>query len=369
MTHLNPQSFAAPAQAGPEPVDHSIDPAADRVGGIIGEHYDQLRDAAPEQSGELHFALPACDLTVRYVGEALANVLTAAFAHRVSEGPGKATMQLEWRIGDSSLAGGFPELPHPPRPLHPLGSMHRDEANNLLVERRRGFATILDAKRLQLTTVADGLQSVDTDLAAKPLLRFLLSLLLRQNVVLCHAALVGGHERGLLVTGQGGVGKSTIAAAAIVAGAGFCSDDFVALEWRDGQLIGHCLYATLMLAEQQMPRFPSLARQAMQLRADTFGKYLVALPRRFGGQVRQALSVDGVAVPRIVPGSASQLLPGKRSAMLLAIMPSTIIASPWREAERTRFLFDRVATLEPLIYQSGSDFAAIAEPLRERYGF
>jgi hypothetical protein len=45
------------------------------------------------------------------------------------------------------------------------------------------------------------------------------------------------------------------------------------------------------------------------------------------------------------------------------------VASPWREAERTRFLFEHVGALEPLIYRSGSDFSAIAAPLRKRYGF
>jgi hypothetical protein len=371
MINLHPQASAGSSGAAEQRTDADpwIDPATDQVARLIEAGVDRLREAAPQQCGELHFALPRCDLTVRYVGKALAGALTAAFAHRVTGTPGRGGLRLEWRIGDCSLAGGFPELPPPPRPLHPLGSLHRNEANSVLVERRRGFATALDAQCLRLTTVADGLQSVDTDLAAKPLLRFLLSLLLRQDIVLCHAALVGGRDRGLLVTGQGGSGKSTIAAAALAAGAGFCSDDFIALEWRNGQLVGHSLYATLMLTEPQMRSFPALAEQAIQLRADTFGKFLVPLTPGFGGQVRQSLRIDGIAVPQIVPTAASQLTPGKRSAMLRAITPSTLIASPWREAERTRFLFEHVAALEPLVYRSGSDFAAIAQPLRERYGF
>ena len=118
-----------------------------------------------------------------------------------------------------------------------------------------------------------------------------------------------------------------------------------------------------------MLRFPALARHATQLRADTFGKYLVPLPPHFAGQIRRSLRIDAVAVPQIMATAQSSLVPGRRSAMLRAITPSTMVASPWREAERTRFLFDHVASLEPLIYQSGSDFSAIAEPLRVRYGF
>lgn len=359
-------SEAVPAQAEPDPW---LDAAADEVRQRIEASYRRIRESAPAQRGERRFALPGCDLTVHYVGEAVADALTAAFEHRAAVEPCRSGMQIEWFIGDSTLLGGFPQLPPPPRPLHPFGSLHRNAANDVLVERRRGFVTVLDAPSLRLTTIADGVGSIDTDLAAKPLLRFLLSLLLRQNIVLCHAALVGGHEQGLLVTGQGGVGKSTITAAALAAGADFCSDDFVALEWRDGELIGHCLFATLMLTQEQMQRFPALAGHAVRLRADTFGKYLVPLARHFGSQIRQSLRVDAVAVPRITSAPQSSLAPGKRSAMLRAITPSTLVASPWREAERTRFLFDHVAKLEPLIYQSGSDFAAIAAPLRERYGF
>jgi hypothetical protein len=361
-----PMSEAAPSASEADPW---VDPAADEVGQRIEAHYRSLRNSSPQECGKRRFALPGCDLSVHFAGRSVADALTAAFDHLATDEPSHSGLQLEWQIGDSALAGGFPVLPPPPRPLHPLGSLHRNETNSVLVDRRHGFATVLDAASMRLTTIADGLDSIDTDLAAKPLLRFLLSLLLRQDIVLCHAALIGGPERGLLVTGQGGIGKSTITAAALVAGAGFCSDDFVALEWRNGELIGHCLFATLMLTKEQMLRFPALEAHATQLRADTFGKYLVPLAPHFGGQIRRSLRIDAVAVPQIVATAPSSLVPGRRSAMLRAITPSTLVASPWREAERTRFLFDHVASLEPLIYQSGSDFFAIAEPLRARYGF
>jgi hypothetical protein len=357
-----------PMPADIEP-DTWLDPATDQVEALAQAAYRQLRDAAPQQCGTLHFALPRCDLAVRYAGQTLANALTAAFGHLRADSPGGRGLQLEWQIADCALLGGLPQLPPPPRPLHQFGSLYCNSAATKLAERRPGFVTALDVPTLRLTTIANGVESVDTDLAAKPLLRFLLSLLLRQNIVMCHSALLGGSDSGLLITGKGGVGKSTISAAAVMAGAGFCSDDFVALEWTGTELIGHCLYATLMLTSDQMERFPELASHAVRLRSDTFDKHMVPLASSFPDRIRRSLRVDGVAIPEITADPSSALTAGRRGAMLRAIMPSTLIASPWREAERTRFLFEHVGALTPLIYRSGSEFSAIAAPLRKRYGF
>jgi hypothetical protein len=351
------------------PADPRLDPEVDRAMDMIRTSWDHVRQAIDEDIGTLRFALPRCDLEVSYAGQSAAKALCKAFAHLEVGAAEPQRLKLRWRIADASCADGFPILPSPPQPLHPLGSLHRNPANSILIERRRGFATALDVEALELTTIVDGTRSIDTDLAAKPLLRFLLALLLREDIVLCHAALIGGIDRGLLVAGRGGSGKSTIAAAALSSGAGFCSDDFVALEQRNGELIGHCLYSTIMLTSEQIGRFSALAGHAARLRSDTFGKHLIALAGPYPGQIRASLSIDAVAVPEITDSPCSELVPGRRADMLRAITPSSVMSSPWREPERTRFLLDKISLLSPMIYRSGSNFDAIAEPLRERYGF
>lgn len=349
--------------------DQWLDVRADHVLGVVRQRFEIIRrNRADDDCGARHFALPGHDLSVNYAGRASADALCLAFKHRESPAALSGNAPLRWLIADASGIDGLPPLPDPPHPLHPLGSLHRNAGNNVLIERRRGFVTAFDVAAMELITIVDGPESIDTDLAAKPLLRFLLSLMMQRNFVLCHAALLGGAGGGLLVTGKGGSGKSTISAAGLVGGTAFCSDDFVALERRGDALVGHCLYASIMLNAGHIDRFPALAARATRFRTDIFAKHMVPVADAFPGQVRQSLTIDAVAVPQIVAEAGSALVPGARADMLRAITPTSVFSSPWREGDRVRFLFDTVSRLEPLVYRSGSDFAGIADPLRARYG-
>ncbi|WP_158013837.1 hypothetical protein [Sphingomonas sanxanigenens] len=337
---------------------------------VVRRRFDLIRATRGEADRRRRrFCLPGYDLDMTCAGVAAGDLLCLAFDHRRCETLEGRNPALQWRIGDAHGIAGLPPQPDPPTDLHPLGSLHRNADNTVLIERRRGFTTVFDVAAMELTTIVDGPSAIDTDLVAKPLLRFLLPLLMRQGLVLCHAALLGGRDAGLLVTGRGGSGKSTISAAALLAGAGFCSDDFVALERRGEALVGHCIYASIMLGRGQIDHFPALAAHALRLRRDVFEKHMVPVAAAFPGQVRDMLRIDAVAVPEIVAAPRSELVTGSVADMLRAVAPTSVFSSPWREGERVRFLFDTISRLEPLAYRSGSDFGGIAAPLQARYGF
>lgn len=368
-------TIAQNAQAAitPSAEDQAVDPQARNVLEAVRRQFDAVRGSqsqgqSPGQCGERRFALPFYDLRVHFAGRDVADALCLAFTHRETIAQESSGIILDWWIADRSIAEDVPDAPAPTYPIMPLGSLHRSPDNRVLIERRAGFVTAFDVDAMQIFTVADGLDAIDTDLAAKPLLRILFALLMRHDLVLCHAALLGGAETGLLVTGKGGMGKSTISAAALSGGAGFCGDDFVALEQREDGLIGHSLFASLMLRSGHIDRFPPLAQGAVRYRSDAFSKHMVPVAALFPEQVRHTLRIDAVAVPEIVDSAHSSLVPGGRGAMLRAIAPSSVFSSPWREAERVRFLFDTISRLTPMVYRSGADFARIAEPLRARYG-
>src|SRR5205085_2153599 len=86
------------AQAAHEPAgaDHWIDPAADRIADLARAAFQRLAQSMPEECGELRFALPGCDLNVRYVGHKVAAALTAAFEHLARGESSADSMQLNW---------------------------------------------------------------------------------------------------------------------------------------------------------------------------------------------------------------------------------------------------------------------------------
>ncbi|WP_322867254.1 hypothetical protein U5922_014375 [Aquicoccus sp. G2-2] len=349
--------------------DYWVDPTAELCAEIADGCFDALKQNAPASEPDFrYFSLPGISLAVETRGCEAGNLLCAAFEHLERPTPAPAGTSLLWRIGDCALIGEFPDFPAPPRPLHPLGNFNLSDDGALFVERRRTMVSIYDHKQGVVTTLCRSAQELENDVIAKPLLRFLLGILQQQDIFISHAALIGSRGRGLLVTGKGGMGKSTISAASLGVGLAFCSDDFVALQ-RDGdRIIGHSLYASLLLHPDQLALHPHLGNCARQSRSEVVPKTVVTLRSAFAGQTVASLIVDAIAVPRISPEPHSELTQMSKAAALLALAPTSVFSSPWREVERARFLMGLGADLPCFTYNSGSDFARIPDPVRQRYG-
>lgn len=72
---------------------------------------------------------------------------------------------------------------------------------------------------------------------------------------LVHAAAVGLPEAGVLITGRGGVGKSSTALACLDAGLAYAGDDYVLLTMTGGRLVAHSLYRTAKVNLADTDRF------------------------------------------------------------------------------------------------------------------
>lgn len=336
---------------------------------MVAACYASLSSTAPpNETRSRHFALPGIALTVEATGAEAGALLTAAFSHLETSGPAPEGTPLVWRIGDASPLEAFPNFPPLPTAMHDLGNFNISEDGTLFVERRRGMVTVYDHQNGVITSICQGADALENDVIAKPLLRFLMGILQQNRIYLAHAALVGLNGQGVLVTGKGGMGKSTISSAALGGGLSFCGDDFVALQRVDGAIIGHSLYATLLLHPDQValhPHFSGLCRASHSVEVP---KTVVILGKAFERQTVTRLRIEAMAVPKITADPMSCLQPLSRVAALRALTPTSVFSSPWREVERARFLIDLAADLSCFEYVSGSDFSQISDPVRGRYG-
>jgi GT2 family glycosyltransferase len=86
---------------------------------------------------------------------------------------------------------------------------------------------------------------------------------------LVHAAAVGLGGRGVLITGRGGVGKSTCALSCLGAGFDYVGDDYVLLSRHDG-LRAYSLYRTAKIKQADLGFFPGF--ELLPARADPGGE-------------------------------------------------------------------------------------------------
>ncbi len=180
-----------------------------------------------------------------------------------------------------------------------------------------------------------------------------------------HAAGVVSGAGAVLLAGEPGAGKSSLAAALVRRGAGLLGDDALALEQRADGLVAHPSVGLLHLRPAEEARLPASERAAL------------GTPMELSGKRRYTRTVAGVA-----PLAAVLLL--ERSARepvmqrLGAVDPFDLLASTFnlsiRTPERLRRQLDVVAAIAAggLVYrlrvQPGMDATRLAALVDEQLG-
>ncbi len=113
---------------------------------------------------------------------------------------------------------------------------------------------------------------------------------------LVHAAAVGTDEGALLITGRGGVGKSTTALACLEAGMQFLGDDYVVVGL-DPEPRVHRLYCSAKLTAEQLRRFPDLASLVGPGDFLEDGKALIVLDPTMKERIPHSLPLRALVTP------------------------------------------------------------------------
>jgi Glycosyl transferase family 2 len=125
---------------------------------------------------------------------------------------------------------------------------------------------------------------------------------------LLHAAAVGNQHGAMLITGKGGIGKSTTALAALTHGMSYVADDYL-IVGLDPEPAVYSLYSTAKLNPDQVERFPELAPLASTLGLRGDEKAVLRLFPRFSTQLARAIPLRAIATPRLTGEELTTLSP------------------------------------------------------------
>ncbi|WCT74941.1 glycosyltransferase [Sphingomonas naphthae] len=114
---------------------------------------------------------------------------------------------------------------------------------------------------------------------------------------LLHAAVVGDANGGVLITGRGGVGKSTTSLVALAEGMAFAGDDYVVVGF-DPEPVAYTLYSTAKLVPKQLDLLPELVPLVDRSQPDTDEKAVIRLYPASSCQIAQGLPLRWLLTPR-----------------------------------------------------------------------
>lgn len=179
---------------------------------------------------------------------------------------------------------------------------------------------------------------------------------------LIHAAAVGGPGGAVLITGKGGVGKSTTSLSCVMAGLHYVADDYLVVTL-DPKPLAHSLYNTAKLNPDQAARFPELADMMIGGPPKKDEKAVMSLVPKRASQVVPALPLRAVLTPRFGSKPETEFAPIDTTVLQAAAAFTTLSQLPHSGRRTVEFINRMVERLPGLEMVLGHDVPRVPEAI------
>lgn len=313
-------------------------PGAEAIYGLMNAAYQRALEAAPDQVCTSHVVFAGVPARIRVVGRRLAEELLRAFGHLHQAGESSFQPQLTLDLWDEAATGvpcpgGLP----PEMPGRPEYAGESPDGR-FIVHQVALTRTCLNRERQHVVGWVAAPESLTHFQRGRPLQPMLMRWHLDRDVQPLHAGLVAQGERGALVCGASGSGKSSVSLHCFQAGLSYLGDDCVGLMRNAaGQFTGHSLYCSANVTPDHLRRFNGLAPYAISGRTPVEDKSLLFLTDFAAARFTPQAEIVALLLPRVLPVPVTRRRPAAKREALLRIAPSTLSWVPEPSDRRTAF--------------------------------
>jgi hypothetical protein len=303
---------------------------------LVQAAFERAAVSCPGEVRESHLQLAGRPARLRIVGAALAEQIGEALAHLcdVVGNPGAPVAGID--LWDRATTGVDVQTPglRPEQAWQTHGyRVSTFGGNRFLRHEQRNRLLILDRGLLRVAGAYDSGSGLTLEERSRPLV-WMLALLYRSLAAQrVHGGLVARAGRGVLLCGPGGAGKTSCALDGLVGGLDFLGDDTVGIERRrDGELVGHSLYASARVVPAHLARWPEMQLHAIRPPVGEQNKALL-FPYRFLRQrIARRARVVALVLVRQSSEARTRIARAPRVDVFRALVPG--------EADTQRFGFD-----------------------------
>jgi hypothetical protein len=307
-------------------------------------------------------------ILLRFAGESLCQRLVPALEHVLIEPP-NARPDLTVCLWDTASTGVRPpSSPWGAEAYTPRGEIRADSNSGVLTAFSLGAYTLcaLDPTAGVAAFWVNSADRLPSNEVTTPLRTLLSWWAARDGGQLAHGAAVGVEDEGVLITGQGGSGKSTTALACLDDGMRYAGDDYVLLRPEDEGPSVYSLYSTAKLIPGHLAdTHLGLASKAVPFEVADQDKRVVLLGRTHRALLAQRLSLRAILVPQISSAGTTALHPASAVDVLKALAPSTVFQLPGAGGETLGVLGEIVRRVPGYRLELGPDLPEIAATIRD----
>jgi len=322
-----------------------------------------LAAEAKAETIERHFSIAGYAICLRFAGKTLAESFSPALAHLAV--PPASHPDAVFHIWDSQSTG----IEMIPPPCSRGCFTSRGDIWTMGSQRFRSaylwseFAlNLFDTRTATGIYWTQGTSPLPYWAKASPLRCLLHWWAESRGCQLLHAAAIGSGGSAVLITGKGGLGKSTTALACLDKGLRYLGDDYVLVRL-DPIASVHSLYCTAKVNWDQVTRFPGFAGLIADAEIAGSEKAVLYLHPAMREQIAESLPLRMILTPHIVDQLQTEPEAISRPALQQAAAFTTLAQLP-RASGRTQDFIDRLLDRLPGRQLAlGQDLAGIAEAI------
>jgi hypothetical protein len=314
---------------------------------------------------ELFYAVAGSVIQLSFAGTALLRLITPALEHR--QCPPQTAPDLHIHLWDAAETG----VPLPPRPWQWHEHIARSDITSLSNERFQTaynwphhLLDMLDLEQGQAFYCTRHAAHIPSDFGGSPLLNILHWWMRKRGLQYVHAGAIGLPDKGVLLAGAGGSGKSTTALATLNSDLVYVSDDYCLIS-SDPQPYAYNIYSSAKVHHDNLFRLPHL--QAAVSNADTLEteKALIRLHQHYPHKIVPGLPICAIFLPRPTGQRETRIVPVSRTQALKAVMVSTMVQLAGSSDFAFKTLSNFVRQVPCYDLQAGTDLDGLISAIRD----
>ena len=159
-----------------------------------------------------------------------------------------------------------------------------------------------------------------------------------QNMHLLHASAIGNNNGAVVISGRGGIGKSTTALNCVHFGLDYLGDDNCLIEAGSTSRV-HCLYSSARIRHDGLSRVIDVDHSFESDHRNSKAKLLYFLrPQAIKQSTQQGVAIKAIIIPNITANSSTTIQPIKPVQAAMTLLPGTLYSLPGTDKTSSEFL-------------------------------
>ena len=323
----------------------------------------QLASVKLEGTHSFNFQLANKNLTITTAGKRLIHLTTQALTHLEVKRKVLKEKPFTIFIWDENESGI--SLPNPPwiTPENLLEDSYVQIQLDYYFADRFHNQSILYLYNLRENSafcVIKDARILNNSFVAAPFIKLISFWASKQNLHILHAGCVSLNNKGVLIVGKGGKGKSSTSVQCVIDGLDYLSDDYLLIDNSNEKTIAYSIYNSGKLILNHIEKFKKIQSFIEIGNLDQSNKPLLFLSRIFKGQIKRSTEIKAIIVPLITKNVSANYYPISSIEALKALAPSTLVQLNTGGLNNLKSLANLTRKFPNYCLELGSDFEDIS---------